>query len=78
MKNILRDFSDTYSESSVSENGVNFFAKGGIAKNINNQIDRFEMYKSNKYIAMTDNFIGDCRKIVDKQYKLNVYYKNIP
>ena len=75
MKNILNDFSDTYSEISVSENGVYIFAKGSIAKNINNQIDRFEMYKSNKCIAMTGNIIGDCKEIVDKQYKLNVYYK---
>ncbi|MFM1514271.1 DNA primase [Helcococcus ovis] len=75
VKNILNDFSDTYSEISVSENGVHIFAKGRIAKNINNQIDRFEMYKSNKCIAMTGNVIGDCREIVYKQYKLNVYYK---
>ncbi|HEL1259079.1 TPA: DNA primase, partial [Streptococcus equi subsp. zooepidemicus] len=58
VKNILNDFSDTYSEISISENGVHIFAKGSIAKNINNQIDRFEMYKSNKCIAMTGNVIG--------------------
>ena len=75
VKNILNDFSDTYSEISISENGVHIFAKGSIAKNINNQIGRFEMYKSNKCIAMTGNVIGDCKEIVDKQYKLNVYYK---
>lgn len=75
MKNILNDFSDTYSEISVSENGVHIFVKGNIAKNINNQIDRFEMYKSNKCIAMTGNVIGDCREILDKQYMLNIYYK---
>lgn len=75
VKNILNDFSDTYSEISVSENGVHIFVKGSVAKNINNQIDRFEMYKSNKCIAMTGNAIGDCREILDKQYMLNIYYK---
>lgn len=75
VKNILNDFSDTYSEISVSENGVHIFVKGNIAKNINNQIDRFEMYKSNKCIAMTGNVIGDCRETLDKQYMLNIYYK---
>lgn len=75
VKDIVSDFGETYKEISISENGLYIFAKGSIPKNINNQIDHFEMYKSNKCIAMTGNVIGDCKEIQDNYYKLNIYYK---
>lgn len=75
VKDIVSDFGETYKEISISENGLHIFAKGSIPKNINNQIDHFEMYKSNKCIAMTGNVIGDCKEIQDNYYKLNIYYK---
>ena len=75
MKDIVSDFVETYKETSISENGLHIFAKGSIPKNINNQIDHFEMYKSNKCIAMTGNVVGDCKEIQDNYYKLNIYYK---
>lgn len=75
MRDIISDFGETYKEISVSGNGVHIFAKGRIHKNINNQADRFEMYKSNKYIAMTGDVIGTCTEVQNEQYKLNLYYE---
>lgn len=75
VKDIISDFGETYKEISVSGSGVHIFAKGKIHKNINNQIDHFEMYKSNKCIAMTGNVIGTCTEIQNEQYKLNLYYE---
>lgn len=75
VKDIVSDFADTYKEISVSENGIHIFGKGRIHKNINNQIDHFEMYKSNKCIAMTGDVIGICTEIQNEQYKLNLYYE---
>lgn len=74
LQDIISDFGETYKEISVSGNGVHIFAKGKIHKNINNQIDYFEMYKSNKCIAMTGDVIGICTEIQNEQYQLNLYY----
>lgn len=75
MQDIMSDFGETYKEISVSGNGVHIFSKGRIHKNINNQADRFEMYKSNKCIAMTGDVIGNCAEVQNEQYKLNLYYE---
>lgn len=75
VQDIISDFGETYKEISVSGNGVHIFAKGRIHKNINNQADRFEMYKSNKCIAMTGDVIGNCTEVKNEQYKLNLYYE---
>ena len=75
VQDIISDFGETYKEISVSGNGVHIFAKGRIHKNINNQADRFEMYKSNKCIAMTGDVIGACTEVKNEQYKLNLYYE---
>lgn len=72
---IISDFAETYKEISVSGNGVHIFAKGNIPKNLNNQDDLFEMYKSNKCIAMTGNVIGTCTEIKEEQYKLGIHYE---
>ena len=75
MQDIMSDFVETYKEISVSGNGIHIFVKGRIHKNINNQTDRFEMYKSNKCIAMTGDVIGTCTEVKNEQYKLNLYYE---
>ncbi|MDO4779327.1 MAG: DNA primase [Tissierellia bacterium] len=54
-KYILNDLKETYQEASYSNNGVHIFAKGTITKNINNQIEKVEIYGENKAIAMTGN-----------------------
>lgn len=75
VRDIISDFGETYNEISVLGNGVHIFAKGRIHRNINNQADRFEMYKSNKCIAMTGDVIGTCTEVKNEQYKLNLYYE---
>ena len=75
----LNDFNDTYREVSQSGIGVHIFAKGVIAKNFNNQIEKVEMYQENRCIAMTGNLrkFGNVpvRTIKPKQKELDKYYK---
>ena len=77
--NFLNDFNDTYREVSQSGRGVHIFAKGVIAKNFNNQIEKVEMYQENRCIAMTGNIqrFGSMtvRRIEPKQKELDKYYK---
>ena len=75
VQDIISDFGETHKEISVSGNGVHIFVKGRIHKNINNQTNHFEIYKSNKCIAMTGDVIGTCTEIQNEQYKLNLYYE---
>lgn len=75
----LNDFHDTYREVSQSGRGIHIFTKGVIAKNFNNQIEKVEMYKENRCIAMTGNIqrFGSMtvRTIEPKQKELDKYYK---
>ena len=71
-----RDFQDTYIETSQSGNGLHIFAKGEIADNFNNQINKVEMYKNNRCIAMTGNSVaGTSNNIVEKQNEIDRYYE---
>ena len=75
----LNDFNDAYQEVSQSGKGVHIFAKGVIAKNFNNQIEKVEMYQENRCIAMTGSILkfGNVfvRTIKPKQKELDKYYK---
>lgn len=75
----LNDFNDAYQEVSQSGKGVHIFAKGVIAKNFNNQIEKVEMYQENRCIAMTGNILKfgnvSVRTIKPKQKELDKYYK---
>lgn len=53
----LSNYSNTYKEISLSGKGIHIFVKGDIPKNFNNQIEKVEMYKENRCIAMTGNII---------------------
>ena len=47
-----------------------------IADNFNNQIDKVEMYKNNRCIAMTGNSVaGTSNNIIDKQSEIDIYYE---
>ena len=71
-----RDFHDTYIETSQSGKGLHIFIKGEIAKNFNNQIEKVEMYKNNRCIAMTGNRVdGASNNIIDKQSEIDRYYE---
>lgn len=72
----FRDFHDTYIEISQSGKGLHIFAKGEIADNFNNQIEKVEMYQNNRCIAMTGglftvNYLAENKQdAIDKYYKL--------
>ena len=71
----FRDFHDTYIEFSQSGKGLHIFAKGEIADNFNNQIEKVEMYQNNRCIAMTGNSVaGTSNNIIDKQSEIDRYY----
>lgn len=71
----FRDFYDTYIEISRSDKGLHIFAKGEIADNFNNQIEKVEMYQNNRCIAMTGNSIdGISNNIIDKQSEIDSTY----
>ena len=68
-----RDFQDTYIETSQSGKGLHIFAKGEIADNFNNQIDKVEMYKNNRCIVMTENSVaGTSNNIIDTMSVLHL------
>ncbi len=52
---IVEMFSGTYMELSQSGKGIHIFVKGSISKNLNLQNLGIEMYKDNRYIALTGN-----------------------
>lgn len=72
----FRDFQDTYIETSQSGKGLHIFAKGGIDKNFNNQVEKVEMYQNNRCIAMTGNSVdGTSNNIIDEQSEIDRYYE---
>ncbi|MGO1580126.1 MAG: hypothetical protein ACTHWZ_01775 [Peptoniphilaceae bacterium] len=58
-KKIIEIFSGTYMELSQSEKGIHIFLKGSISKNLNLQNLGIEMYKDNRYIALTGDLGAD-------------------
>lgn len=79
-KDIVEAFKGTYMELSQSCQGIHIFCKGKIADNLIRPSDGIEIYKNNRYIALTGN-VGDGRyfpisnRILDKQEALDKIYK---
>src|SRR5699024_5331638 len=79
-KEIIESFTGTYMELSQSGKGIHIFAKGTIPGNLNLSSQGIEIYKKNRYIALTGN-IGDgsffprSNKLLDKEDELNKLYK---
>lgn len=79
-KNIIADFKGTYIEISQSRQGLHIFATGDIPNNLIKASEGIEIYKENRYIALTGN-VGDGRffpisnKFLDKQIEINSLYK---
>ncbi len=79
-KEVVENFSGTYMEVSQSGRGIHIFVKGTIPKNLNLSSQGIEMYKNNRYIALTGD-IGDgiffprSNELLEKQYELNKLYK---
>lgn len=77
-KALVDDFSETYIEISQSGKGLHIFAKGEIADNFNNQIEKVEIYQNNRCIAMTGNSIdGISNNIIDKQSEIDRYSMSV-
>ncbi len=57
-KEVVENFAGTYMEVSQSGKGIHIFAQGTIPDNLNLSSRGIEIYKKNRYIALTGN-IGD-------------------
>ena len=79
-KEIIESFTGTYMELSQSGKGIHIFVQGTIPNNLNLSSRGIEIYKKNRYIALTGN-IGDgsffprSNKLLEKEDELNKLYK---
>ncbi|WP_313757906.1 hypothetical protein [Tissierella sp.] len=79
-KEIIESFTGTYMELSQSGKGIHIFVQGTIPDNINLSSRGIEIYKKNRYIALTGN-IGDGsffprnNKLLEKEGELKILYK---
>ena len=79
-KEIIEKFTGTYMELSQSGKGIHIFVKGTIPKNINLSSEGIELYKNNRYIALTGD-IGDGRffqrsnELLEKEDELKKLYR---
>lgn len=79
-KEIIEKFIGTYMELSQSEKGIHIFVKGTIPKNLNLSSEGIELYKNNRYIALTGD-IGDGRffpisnELLEKEDELKKLYR---
>lgn len=80
VKEIISDFVGTYIELSQSGKGIHIFAKGTIPDNLILPSEGIEMYKHNRYIALTGN-VGDnslfpvSNILLNKQNEITKIYK---
>jgi primase-polymerase (primpol)-like protein len=79
-KEIVEAFKGTYMELSQSGEGIHIFCKGKLLDNIIRPSEGIEIYKNNRYIALTgDVGKGDyfpiSNQLLDKQEELDVLYK---
>lgn len=78
-KEIIESFTGTYMELSQSAKGIHIFAKGTIPDNLNLSSQGIEIYKKNRYIALTgdvgDGFFPRSNKLLDKEDELRKLYK---
>ena len=79
-KEIIEKFIGTYMELSQSGKGIHIFVKGTIPKNLNLSSEGIEIYKNNRYIALTGD-IGDGRffpisnELLEKEDELKKLYR---
>ena len=79
-KEIIEKFIGTYMELSQSGKGIHIFVKGTIPKNLNLSSQGIELYKNNRYIALTGD-VGDgiffprSNELLEKEDELNKLYK---
>ena len=79
-KEVVENFAGTYMEVSQSGKGIHIFAQGTIPDNLYLSSRGIEIYKKNRYIALTGN-IGDgfffpkSNKLLNKEDELSKLYK---
>lgn len=79
-KEIIEKFTGTYMELSQSGKGIHIFVKGTIPNNLNLSSQGIEMYKNNRYIALTGD-VGDgsfflrSDKLLEKEDELKKLYR---
>ncbi len=79
-KEVVENFAGTYMEASQSGRGIHIFVQGTIPGNLNLSSRGIEIYKKNRYIALTGN-IGDgsffprSNKLLEKEDELKRLYK---
>lgn len=79
-KGIVETFRGTYMELSQSGKGIHIFVKGTIPQNLNLSNKGIELYKNNRYIALTGNvgdgtFFPKSNQLLPKQEELDKLYK---
>lgn len=79
-KDIVEAFKGTYMEISQSGQGIHIFCRGEIADNLIRPSDGIEIYKNNRYIALTGNigngtYFSVSNKLLDKREELDKLYK---
>ena len=77
---IIKDFSGTYMEISQSGQGIHIFAKGSLENNLNLSSKGIEIYKNNRYIALTGDmgdgkFFPTSNNLLDKDLEIERLYK---
>lgn len=79
-KEIIEKFTGTYMELSQSGKGIHIFVKGTIPQNLNLSSQGIEMYKNNRYIALTGdiedgNFFPRSNELLEKEDELKKLYR---
>jgi primase-polymerase (primpol)-like protein len=77
---IIKDFSGSYMEISQSGQGIHIFAKGSLENNLNLSSKGIEIYKDNRYIALTGDvgegkFFPISNKLLDKDLEIKRLYE---
>lgn len=79
-QSIVENFKGSYMELSQSGKGIHVFCKGKLLDNLIKPSEGIEIYKSNRYIALTGD-VGDgsyfpiSNQLLDKQEELDKLYK---
>lgn len=79
-KEIIESFTGTYMELSQSGKGIHIFVQGTIPDNLNLSSRGIEIYKKNRYIALTGNigdgsFFSRSNELLEKEDELKLLYK---
>lgn len=79
-EDIVKDFAGTYMEVSQSGGGIHIFARGSLENNLNLSSKGIEIYKNNRYIALTGDvgegkFFPVSHKLLNKDLEIERLYK---